>query len=100
MLGTYIRTKGDSYDDEGTPYAYRVDGYTYSLIGEAIYENRLNPFTFSAGVDWNWKYMSNVYSGDAQSENAIHSSGIYGFVQVKGKVAKPTMAGTSWRART
>ena len=87
VLGTYIRTKSDSYDDEGTPYAYRVDGDTYSLIGEAIYENRLKPFTFSAGVDWNWKYMSNVYSGDAQSENAIHSSGIYGFVQVKGKVA-------------
>ena len=58
------------------------------MIAEAIYENRLKPFTFSAGVDWNWKYMSNVYSGDAQSENAIHSSGIYGFVQVKGKVAK------------
>ncbi len=88
VLGTYIRTKNDSYDDEGTPYAYQVDGDTYSLIGEAIYENRLKPFTFSAGVDVNWKYMSNVYSGDVESENAIHSSNIYGFAQVKGKVAK------------
>lgn len=46
VLGTYIRTKGAYYEDEGEPYQYQVDGKTYSLISEAIYENRLKPFTF------------------------------------------------------
>ena len=88
VLGTYIQTKSDSYDDEGTPYAYQVDGKTYSLIGEAIYENQLKPFTFSAGLNVNWKYMNNVYRGDAESKNGIHSSGIYGFAQLKGNLSK------------
>ncbi len=88
LLGTYISTKSDSYDDEGTSYAYGVDGKTYSLIGETVYENRLKPFTFSAGLNVNWKYMSNVYSGDVESVNGIHTSGIYGFSQLKGSIAK------------
>ncbi len=88
VLGTYIDTQSDSYDDEDTPYAYQVDGKTYSLIGEAVYENRLRIFTFSAGISVNWKYMDNAYSGDVESMNSIHTSGIYGFVQVKGNVAK------------
>lgn len=86
VLGTYIRTKGDYYEDEGEPYAYQVEGKTYSMIGEAIYENRLRPFTFSAGLHMNWKYMDNHYLGDAASENGIHSSGAYGFAQIKGSL--------------
>ena len=88
MLGTYIRTKSDSYYDEGAPYRSVANGNTYSLIGEAIYENRLKPFTLSAGVHLNWKYMDNVYSGDVESVNGIHSSGIYGFSEIKGSLAK------------
>ncbi len=88
LLGTGISTRSDSYDDEGTPYAYGVDGKTYSLIGEAVYENRLKPFTFSAGLNVNWKYMSNAYSGDVESVNGIHTSGVYGFSQLKGSIAK------------
>ncbi len=88
VLGTYIRTKSDSYYDEGAPYRSMVDGNTYSLIGEAIYENRLKPFTLSAGVHLNWKYMDNVYSGDVESVNGIHTSGIYGFSEIKGSLAK------------
>ncbi len=88
LLGTYISTKSDSYDDEGAPYSYQVDGKTYSLIGEAVYENRLKPFTLSAGVHWNWKYMSNSYMGDVESVNGIHTSGIYGFSEIKGQWAK------------
>ena len=67
-----------------------MDGKTYSLIGEAIYENQLKPFTFSAGLNVDWKYMDNVYSGDAESVNDIHSSGVYGFVQIKGCLQKLT----------
>lgn len=84
VVGTYIQTKGDYFEDEGEPYRYQVDGKTYSMIGEAIYENRLKPFTLSAGVNVNWKYMDNHYLGDASSENGIHTSGTYGFAQIKG----------------
>ena len=75
VLGTYIHTKGAYYEGEGEPYQYQVDGKTYSLIAEAIYENRLKPFTFSAGTNLNWKYMDNQYLGDVISENGIRSWG-------------------------
>lgn len=90
VVGTYIRTKGDHYEDEGEPYQYQVEGKTYSMIGEAIYENRLQPFTFSAGLQMNWKYMDNEYLGDVASENGIHSSGVYGFAQIKGSLFQTT----------
>lgn len=86
VLGTYIRTKGDYYEDEGEPYQYQVEGKTYSMISEAIYENRLKPFTLSAGFHMDWKYMDNHYLGDVASENGIHSSGTYGFAQIKGSL--------------
>lgn len=86
VLGTYIRTKGDYYEDEGEPYQYQVEGKTYSIISEAIYENRLKPFTLSAGFHMDWKYMDNHYLGDVASENGIHSSGTYGFAQIKGSL--------------
>ena len=85
VVGTYINTIADSYYDEGAPYAYRVDGDTYSLLGEAIYENRLKPFTLSAGMNVSWKYMDNVYSGDADSRNGIHTNGLYLFSQISGR---------------
>ena len=88
VLGTLIRTKSHHYYDEGAPYAYQVDGKTYSLIGEAIYENQLKPFNLSAGVHFNWKYTNNQYLGDAESQNHIHTSDIYGFVQIKGRLSR------------
>ena len=86
-LGTFIRTKSDSYYDEGTPYTYQVDGKTYSLIGEAIYENSLKPFSLSTGVHFCLKHNDNKYLGDAESINNIHTSDIYGFAQIKGGIA-------------
>lgn len=87
-VGTYIRTLGSNYYDEGGAYAYDVDGSTYSLIGEAIYENRLQPFTLSAGLNTKWKYISNVYSGDVASTNGIHRIGTYAFAQINGMLGK------------
>ena len=86
-LGTYICTKSDNYYDEGAPYAYQVNGKTYSLIGEAIYENRLKPFNLSAGMHFSLKHNANKYLGDAESINNIHISDIYGFAQIKGNIA-------------
>lgn len=94
VVGTCINTLSSSYYDEGAPYAYSVDGKTYSLLGEAVYENRLKPFTLSAGLDANWKYMDNVYSGDANSRNGIHTAGFYAFTQLSGHLhALSYMAG-------
>ena len=87
-VGTYIHTLSNNYYDEGGAYSYDVNGKTYSLIGEAIYENRLKPFTFSAGLNTNWKYISNVYSGDVASANGIHRIGTYVFAQINGALGK------------
>ena len=45
IVGTYIRTNGDTENNEGTAYRYDINGQTYSLWSEAIYENQLKPFT-------------------------------------------------------
>ncbi len=66
----------------------RTLGSNYSLIGEAIYENRLQPFTLSAGLNTKWKYISNVYSGDVTSTNGIHRIGTYAFAQINGMLGK------------
>lgn len=87
-VGTYINTLSSSFYDEGTPYSYDVHGKTYSMIGEAIYENRLKPFTLSAGLNVNWKYMDNVYSGDVGSANGIHRNGTYAYVQINGSLSR------------
>lgn len=87
-VATYMHTLNHSFYDEGSPYSYDVDGKTYSLIGEAIYENRLKPFTLSTGVNVNWKYMDNVYSGDVSSVNGIHRLGTYAYAQINGNLQK------------
>ncbi len=84
VVGTAISTDQYQYDNEGTEYAYHVDGHTWSLTSEAIYENRLKPFTLSFGVNHLWKYTRNIYSGDAVSTNHIHSSTLYLFGQLQG----------------
>ena len=87
-VGTYINTLGSSFYDEGSPYSYDVHGKTYSMIGEAIYENRLKPFTLSTGLNVNWKYMDNVYSGDVSSANGIHRFGAYAYAQISGSLSR------------
>ena len=87
-VGTYIGTSSTSSYDEGTPYQYVVDGKTYSLMSEAIYENRLKPFTLSAGINHKLKYTRNEYTGDAASLNSMHSSSLYAFAQMRGRVGR------------
>ena len=62
VVGTHIHTRTYNYIDEGGPYAYHVKGNTSSLIGEAIYENRLKPFTLSLGANYQLKYTRNSYT--------------------------------------
>lgn len=71
-VGTYIGTRSSDSYDEGSPYRYNVDGRTYSLLSEAIYENRLKPFTLSAGLNYSQKYTNNEYTGDVSSVTPMH----------------------------
>lgn len=86
VVGTSIATDQYNYNDEGSVYAYAVDGNTWSLTSEAIYENRLKPFTVSAGVNHQLKYTRNRYSGDASATNNMHNSTLYLFSQLKGSL--------------
>lgn len=85
-VGTYIATSLRSSYDEGAPYAYQVEGKTYSLMSEAIYENRLKPFTFTAGANYMQKYTKNKYTGDVNSVNPMHNRSVYAFAEIKGKL--------------
>lgn len=83
-VGTYIGTRSSDSYDEGSPYRYDVDGRTYSLLSEAIYENRLKPFTLSAGLNYSQKYTNNEYTGDVSAATPIHHNRVYLFSEIKG----------------
>ena len=87
-VGTYIHTDSHAEHNEGGSYAYDVTGKTYSLWTEAIYENRLKPFTLSLGTQYGQKYINNEYSGDAVASNSMRSSMFYFFGQLKGRLGK------------
>lgn len=83
-VGTYISTKSEHYYDEATPYIYDVNGKSASLLSEVIYENRLKPFTLSAGLNYRLKHTKNDYTGDAAALTKIDNSAIYAFAEIKG----------------
>ena len=83
-VGTYIGTRSSDSYDEGSPYSYDVDGRTYSLLSEAIYENQLKPFTLSAGLNYSQKYTNNEYAGDVSAATPIHHNRVYLFSEIKG----------------
>ena len=69
-------------------FGYNTLGKTWSLRSEAMYENRMKPFTLSAGLRYAQKYIDNDYSGDATLVSQIHSSNIYAFSQIQGSLWK------------
>lgn len=83
-VGTYIDTNSSTSYDEGSPYRYNVDGKTYSLMSEAIYENKLKPFTLSTGINYSQKYTNNTYTGDVSSLTLMHNNRFYLFSEIKG----------------
>lgn len=85
-VGTYISTKSSNYYDEGTPYLYDVNGKTASILSEMIYENRLKPFTISAGLNYRFKHTKNDYTGDAASLTELSNSTTYAFGEMKGMI--------------
>lgn len=83
-VGTYINTNTSNFFDEGKPYEYKVEGKTASAITEVIYENRLKPFTFSAGLNYRYKFTKNDYIGDAKALTEMNQNNLYGFTEIKG----------------
>ena len=73
---------------DDTSFGYNTLGKTWSLKSEAMYENRMKPFTLSAGLRYAQKYIDNDYSGDATLVSQIHSSNIYAFSQIQGSLWK------------
>ena len=88
VVGTSIATNQYSYNNEGGDYTYWVDGHTWSVLSEAIYENRLSPFTLSFGLQHKLKYTCNEYTGDVNSLNELHNQSLYLFGEMKGKWRK------------
>ena len=86
VVGTFIKTKSHSENNEGVEYQYDTNGKTYSLWSEAIYENRLKPFTFSGGFQFAQRYSHNEYHGDSKAINDLHTSDFYLFSQLKGRL--------------
>ncbi len=85
-VGTYIATKSSNYYDEGAPYQYDVNGKTVSVLSEIVYENRLKPFTISAGVNYRYKYTKNDYTGDAFALTELNQNNVYAFSEIKGSL--------------
>ena len=92
-VGTYITTDNDAERNEDGDYHYAVKGKTYSLWSEAVYENSLKPFTLSSGVQYAQKYYHNEYTGDANADNAMRSSCVYLFSQLKGHLGSLSFMG-------
>ena len=86
VVGTTIGSHNQTESNEGGAYRYAVDGRTWSLWGEAFYENRLKPFTVGAGVQHAQRYLHNVYAGDAEADNGIRSASTYVFGQLRGRL--------------
>lgn len=83
-VGTYISTRTSSFYDERTVYQYDVNGKTASFLSEVIYENRLKPFTLSAGLNNSYKYTDNDYQGDAATRTKTRNNKLYAFGEIKG----------------
>lgn len=89
LNGTFQYAKTDnesrmSVTSEPT-YAYKLDGKAYDFSGEALYENKLKPFTLTAGLRYNQNRVDNGYSGDVASTSVMNGSDAYAFVQVQGR---------------
>ena len=85
VVGSSIYTDKRGYNGEEGDYAYEVNGRTWSLESEAIYENKLKPFTLSAGLEHSVSFTNNEYTGDVSALNKMRRGELYIFSQVKGR---------------
>ncbi|MBF1393068.1 MAG: hypothetical protein HXN28_11010, partial [Prevotella histicola] len=83
VVGSSIYTDKRGYNGEEGDYAYGVNGRTWSLESEAIYENKLKPFTLSAGLEHSLSFTNNEYTGDVSALNKMRRGELYLFSEVK-----------------
>ena len=77
-----------SYAYGGTsPYSYASSSRARALYAEAVYENRMSPFTLSAGATFANDLTDIAYHGGTEADNSILRQGAYLFAQVKGRLA-------------
>lgn len=96
MVGTYIssdyeRNYNEALTEGGTPYSeyiYSTDGKRYSMIGEGIYRKNFKNLALSGGLRYTLAYTNNEYIGNVNQTDEMHSSDLYGYVQVNGKWKK------------
>lgn len=96
VVGTYIssdfeRNYNEALSEGGAPYSeyiYSTDGKRYSLIGEGIYRKNFKNVALSGGLKYTLAYTNNKYKGDVKQTDGMHSSDLYGYVQVNGKWKK------------
>ncbi|MCR5313554.1 MAG: TonB-dependent receptor [Bacteroidaceae bacterium] len=85
-VSTYIETNASNFYEEITPYQYDVNGKTFSSQSEIIYENKIKPFNFYAGINYKYKYTNNEYKKDVSTISKMTQNNVYTFSEIKGSL--------------
>jgi hypothetical protein len=65
-----------------------VDGDTYSIVAEGIYEKRFKTNKLSAGINHRLSYVDNVYEGTTEYKSKFNSYNTYGYAEWMGRFKK------------
>ena len=96
VVGTYIDTENsrtyleNKNDELITDIISNIKGNKYSLIGEAIYEKKLNTGKFTGGLKHTQSYTDNEYSGSSAAVVNMNNAETYGYAEYMIKVKKMT----------
>ena len=85
--GSYTASDYDYSYGGSSPYAYTSASKARTMFAETVYENRLRPFTLSAGMTFDYNFTGVDYHGDTEAHNSILTQGVYMFAQIKGRLA-------------
>lgn len=85
--GSYTASDYDYSYGGSSPYAYTSASKARTMFAETVYENRLRPFTLSAGTTFDYNFTGVDYHGDTEAHNSILTQGVYMFAQIKGRLA-------------
>lgn len=85
--GSYTASDYDYSYGGSSPYAYTSASKAHTMFAETVYENRLRPFTLSAGATFDYNFTGVDYHGDTEAHNSILTQGVYMFAQIKGRLA-------------
>lgn len=85
--GSYTASDYDYSYGGSSPYAYTSASKARTMFAETVYENRLRPFTLSAGATFDYNFTGVDYHGDTEAHNSILTEGVYMFAQIKGRLA-------------